>query len=116
MMSFKQYTIADFFEKHYYQGGLSYSQIQAMFEHCTKERYNDYRFFAGIQGIDLDKHTGKQSSQASLDEQQKKQSLPLFRDPSYYDDLSAEEREKLTQEMMNKHRRWVRGKSKIVGS
>ncbi len=117
MMNFPQYKLENFFTKRYYQGGLHYFQIQAMFEHCSKEKLNEYKFFAGIQGIDLEKHIDKQSSQySSLDEQQKKQELPLFRDPSEYDDLSEEEKEELTKKMMGHHKNWAKGKTGITGS
>lgn len=34
------------------------------------------------------------------------QKVPLFRDPSEYDVMSTEEREKETQRMMDLHKRW----------
>jgi hypothetical protein len=111
MTEFNQYSFSHFFERHYYQGGLSYYQIQAMYEHCTRQKYNDYRFFASLQGVDLEKYKNKQSSQTSLDEQQRKQDLPLFRSEEEYDKMDPEEREKLTQEMMQKHKQWVQTKS-----
>ncbi len=116
MRDFPQFTFKNFFLQRYYEGGLCYSQIQELFEFCTKEKYNEYRFFAGIQGIDLDKHTGSttESQSSRLDEQQKKQDIPLFRDPSEYNSLSKEEKEELTAKMKSKHKQWIHSKSGVI--
>jgi len=121
MENFPQYKLWDFYHKHYYQGGLHIFQVQLMFEHVMERKMNDNRFAAALQGIDLDKELkkkGQKTQSQSLDDQQKKQELPLFRDPEEYKDLSQEERERLTQEMMSKHKNWTEGgnKSSTIGS
>lgn len=119
MENFPQYKLADFFNKRYYQGGLHVFQVQLMFEHSMERKHNENRFLAGLQGIDLDKEMkkkGHRTQSESLDDQQQKQDLPLFKDPDEYDNMSQEERDKLTQQMMGKHKQWVQqGKNGIGG-
>lgn len=111
MENFSQYKLSDFYYKRYYEGGLHLYQIQLMYEHIGDRKYNDYRFFASLSGVDLDKELRKEKDQKSvLSEQQKKQDLPLFRDPDEYNEYSQEEREKITEDMKKQHRQWVSGK------
>lgn len=58
------------------------------------------RFQAALHGIDLDKETGEK--------QVKKKATDGFKfgDPDSYKDMSQEEREALTQQMMAKHKAW----------
>jgi len=121
MENFPQYKLWDFYNKRYYQGGLHIFQVQLMFEHAMERKNNEYRFFAALQGIDLDKELkkkGQKTQSQTLDDQQKKQNLPLFRDPEEYKDMSQEERERLTQEMMSQHKNWAESgkKSSTIGS
>lgn len=119
MENFPQYKLHDFFQKHYYQGGVHIYQVQFMYEHIMERKYNEHRFLAGVHGIDLDKELGKKGQKTeseTLDDQQKKQDLPLFKDPDEYDNMSEEERERITQEMKSKHKSWVKqGKTGIGG-
>ncbi len=116
-MNFSQYTLDNFYRKHYYEGGLHLDQIQLMYEHVTQQKYNDYKFFAGLSGIDLDKESKKQSqsSETALEKQQKQQDLPLFKDPNEYANCTQEELNEMTQKMMGKHRQWAHGQSNILG-
>jgi len=121
MESFPQYKLWDFYHKRYYQGGLHIFQVQLMFEHIMERKNNEYRFFAALQGIDLDKELkkkGQKTQSQDLDDQQSKQDLPLFRDPEEYDNMSQEERDRLTQEMMSQHKNWAESgnKSSTIGS
>jgi len=64
------------------------------------------RFQAGIHGIDLDKETGmKRGSQVST-VKGKPADIFKFGDPDSYKNMSQEEREELTQQMMGKHKAW----------
>lgn len=80
-----------------------------MVEFVEKKKYNEYKFFAAISGIDLEKELSKETgdSKSLLENQQKKQDLPLFMDPDDYDNLSEEEREKMTEKMMSRHKNWA---------
>lgn len=119
MENFPQYKLRDFYNKHFYEGGLHIYQVQRMFEHTMERKYNDHRFHAAMQGIDLDKEMkkkGHKTQSEDLDDQQKKQDLPLFRDPDEYDNLSDEEKERQTQEMKKKHQSWAQqGKNPVGG-
>ncbi len=53
---------------------------------------------AAIHGIDIDK--------AKKEKEKEEADGFLFRDPKDYEHLSMEEREKLTQEMLGKHKGW----------
>jgi len=48
------------------------------------------KFFAKLQGVDLDKKA--------------QESKMFFKDPNEYKDLSDEEKSELTQEMLNSHK------------
>ena len=54
------------------------------------------RFFAGLQGIDIDKVKGEV----------KKKNEFLFGDPDDYRKMTAEERENLTKKMKYSHKVW----------
>ena len=88
-----------------------------MYEHIQSEKYNDYCFYAALQGVDLSKNikNTKQSHHVEANRQQGQQELPLFQDPKSYDHLSQEEKDKLTKEMKRKHKKWAQGK-KTVGA
>ncbi len=58
---------------------------------------------ASIHGIDIDKAKKEKEEADSF----------LFRDPKDYKHLSKEEKEKLTQEMMGKHKGWADQKSPL---
>lgn len=115
MKHFPQYRLEDFYRKHYWQGGLHILQIKRMHEYIAEDEKAKNKFQAIIHGIDLDKASKKKGDKKSLDEQEKKQDLPIFRDPDSYDEMSQEERDRLTQKMMRKHRQWAHGTSKSLG-
>jgi hypothetical protein len=63
------------------------------------------RFMAAIHGIDIDKAKKEKEEADSF----------LFRDPKEYKHLSKEEKEKLTQEMLGRHKGWVDRESSLKG-
>ena len=102
--------MTDFYNKHFHQGGFHLYQVQIMLEYIEDKKYNEYRFFAALSGVDLDrdvKKTTKEDRKTILDRQQKNQDLPIFRDPEEYEGLSEEEREQKTKDMMTAHKQWV---------
>lgn len=110
MRYFPQYKLDDFYRKHYYEGGLNLFQIKAMYKFIGNEKEMDCKFQAGVHGIDLDKEAKKSKNKPTkqkFDEIEKKQDIPLFRDPSEYESMSQEEKEQLTQKMMGKHKQWA---------
>ncbi len=118
MENFPQYKLWDFYKKHYYQGGVHIFQVQRMYEHTMDRKYSEHRFYAALQGVDLDKELkkkGHKTQSEELEDQQNKQDLPLFRDPDEYDHLSDEEKEKITQDMKKQHKNWVQQGNTSVG-
>ncbi len=108
MQNFTQYKLDDFYEKHYWEGGLHLFQVQKMYEFVIEQKNTDYKFFAAIQGIDLDKAVNKEKSQSEkFDEMEKKQEIPIFRDPSEYEGYSQEELDKMTKNMKQSHSAWA---------
>ncbi len=116
MMKFPQYKIEHFHYLHFYNGGLHIGQIQSMFQFAVEQKYEKYKFFAALSGIDLDKQNKNKSNVDKLDEQQKKQALPLFRDPKEYESMSQEELNELTNKMMYQHKNWAKKSNKAVGA
>lgn len=112
MEFYPQYRFEDFYRKHYWQGGLALSQVQALYKHAMERKSNEYRFYALLHGADLDKSssTSKQSdnSTPSQPQQPANQSLPIFGDPESYKHMSKEERDELTNKMMSQHQGWAR--------
>ena len=89
-----------------------------MLEYIEDKKYNEYKFFAAISGVDLDKEMRKgkrMDNQERMNKQQEKQALPIFRDPDEFKDLSEEEREEMTETMMKKHKNWVSSRSNEKG-
>lgn len=79
----------------------------------VKEKEMDYRFYATLHGFDLDKDKkgkaddpDRKLTKEELFQEARDSAVPIFRDPSYYDHLTQEEREELTQIMMSKHKIW----------
>jgi len=69
--------------------------------------YEQYKFQAGLQGIDLDKQTGNVSGV----ERETKGNVFTFQDPKNYEKMTKEEREQLTHKMMQGHKQWMNEKT-----
>ena len=76
------------------QGGLTFSQLQVLYDHYQDRRYKEMRFTASMQGVDLDKELAKK----------KEIDMTTFKDPRDYDHLSVKDRRKLTQKMIGRLR------------
>jgi hypothetical protein len=81
------------FSKAFYEGGLTIGQVQSLFELNQDREISRMKFFAKLQGVDIDKQL----------KEKEKESKVKFKDPKDYEKMSKEEREKLTQEMMQGH-------------
>jgi hypothetical protein len=111
-----------------------------LYEHGCKRENNKLMFEAAIHGIDLrepskktekvEKPQNRIRTQSGIEETvERSQSgdeikikrtvhLPMFDDPNKYKNLSPEERQRLTDQMMGIHKKWVgevEAKSKTVG-
>lgn len=69
----------------------------------------EWKFQAGLHGIDLDKEVSESESSKPKTKVRKegKENRMLFRDPSEYENMPPEERERLTQEMMGHWKKWA---------
>lgn len=121
MEHYPAYRLEDFYYKSFREGGITLQQAHILFQHCQKREKDRLRFQGLLHGFDIDKESEekpdkpknkKQTSREfrkKFDEAQKKQSLPIFRDPSEYNNLSKEEKDKLTNKMMAQHKGWAKG-------
>ena len=108
MQAYHQYTLDNFISLRCYEGGLAPAQILCMFNHIVEEKNNDLRFQAALRGIKLeDENKGNESYNNNPHSQTQEPLVPLFKDPEAYSDMSSEEREELTQNMMKRHKNWV---------
>jgi len=114
--NFNQYKLEDFYNKRYYEGGVHLFQLQLMYEFIIEDKNTDYKFQAAVHGIDLDKElkkSNRETTEEKLEKQQKQQDLPIFGDPDAYDNYSEEEKERITKEMMGKHKQWASGENTV---
>ena len=98
---YPSYRLPDFFTKTFLQGGITRNQLMFLFDSADKERYEDHRFMAAIQGIDIeaDSNSEKGSTPGSVDINLEKESF-AFRDPKDYEHLSEGERALMTTDML----------------
>lgn len=81
--------------------------MEALFEGLQRGKLVEWEFHAAIHGVELG---GKKSSTAKHSDPE----VPLFGDPAEYQSMSLEEKEKETEKMQNKHKRWS-GQSFLKG-
>jgi len=82
-----------------------------MFEHSEKRLADMIKFEAKVHGAEI-KEDAASSPQPKPD---KPRNAFLFGDPDAYKDMPQEEREKLTNQMMNRHQIWVQEKKPMGG-
>ena len=97
----------DFHRKRFLEGGITQSQLIFLFESADKERYADFKVYAGLHGIDLDSEDleGNKGSAA------KKRTAYAFGDPAEYENMTDAERETETQHMMSHWKGFKFGKN-----
>lgn len=86
------------------KGGLTYYQIETLFELSSKHRMEEYEIIGAFHGISPSNKDVVPKSQ--LPEGVSDHKKFVFGDPDSYKNLSSEERENLTQEMMGNHKKW----------
>jgi len=95
------YRLEDFYRKSFVDGGVTKDQLLFMFESGDKERYSDQKFAAALQGVDLDGETGATpGSQPPKAAPVQKGDGMLFGSPEDYENMTQEEREAQTTQMM----------------
>lgn len=102
------YKLDDFYRKSYLQGGITLSQVGALFSEIQKAKELDLRFQASLHGVEIKDDLKPQNTQSDS----KEPVIPLFGNPEAYENMSAQDREDLTSKMMNKHRSWSGNKLK----
>lgn len=94
MLAYPQYTIHHIFYKSFKDGGLTFNQVHFLFEAAEGKQFDQMCFDAKLQGVDLRKLV-KNAPSGSLTNQ----GDGIFKDPSAYEDMSQEERDRLTKKM-----------------
>jgi len=82
------------------------------YNRAQEEEYENMKFQAGLQGVDLDKEINKQQT---INTSKGEVTLPgefMFGDPAENEDLSDKEKHDLTEKMMGMHKRWAGNKLK----
>ncbi|MFW6121407.1 MAG: hypothetical protein ACOC80_10990 [Petrotogales bacterium] len=102
------YRIEDVFYKSFKDGGLTLSQIYVLFEETEKRRLEEFKLLGKLLGAEF-KDDGSKNTQKSESENK---GVPLFGDPKQYENMTQEQKEELTKNMMNKHKQWAGGWSK----
>ena len=97
------YTGDHFYKYHSFQGGLTKKQFDFLYDAYQSKLAREYEFQAALHGTSL-KGGKKQSKKEPQSDNTK---VPLFSDPEEYTNISPEEREKMTQAMLGKHRSWA---------
>lgn len=87
------------------KGGLTYTQIETLYELAEKERSEEYKIIGAFHGIDL---SGEKSvPKNELPEGVNEAKHFVFGDPDAYKGYTQEQKEELTQKMMGNHRQWA---------
>lgn len=76
-----------------------------MCDYLYEAEFDKLKIRAAFFGVDLEDKKG-----GTPIKHKKEEDDFTFKDPSEYKDMTKEEREKLTDQMMGKHRKWVSGK------
>lgn len=95
------YTLFDIFQKRWRDGGLTFGQIEVLYDHIQSQLSDEIKFMASIHGFST-KGDGKHNSEIK-DKQNTDNEAPIFGDPDSYNHLSQTEKEELTQKMMKRH-------------
>lgn len=78
----------------------------ALYKGIQENKLKEWKFHAGVHGIDIDGKNTTSSTSTSSTPVQSDPNVPLFGDPESYQSLSDEEREAQTQKMLSKHKSW----------
>ena len=106
------YKLEDIYQKRFCNGGLTQWQIITLYNH-ELNRQIEAQGGSVDQGQTLSANNTPNTQQAK--QKQSANAVPLFGAPEDYAHMSEEEKEKLTQEMMAKHKDWVEKKKPTGG-
>lgn len=97
-------------------GGLTKGQVIILFTHACEDVYNNTRTQAifnsiAVWGKDPGEVSGMQKTKNKVTKIESSSTqptiFPVFESVEKYKKMSPEEREKLTEEMMGKHKQWA---------
>jgi len=94
---------------------LALLQIHALYEYAQKSKLEEWKFQCRMHGIDPDKQEGHSTQSKATTSFQESPEVPLFRDPSEYEHLSKEEKDRITHQMMGAHRKWRQEAARTLG-
>ena len=83
-------------------------QVGALYDEIQKAKEVEFRFQASIHGAEIKDDVNKPQIQSDSN----KPVVPLFGNPEAYENLSDQEREDLTSNMLKQHRSWSGNKLK----
>ena len=119
---YPQYDLDHILNKSFRNGGLTKGQIIILFTHASEAEYNRLRTQAlfnacAVGGEDPENiiqrvKKSSPTSHQSLPDQSTV--FPVFEHPDKYKDLSPEEKEAKTKEMMHKHKVWVQSERTLT--
>lgn len=104
---YNQYRIDDLLNKSFKNGGLTLNQISILYEHAEKRRLDEFKLLGKMLGAEFSDDSEEETTKKKEITEDQNQGVPLFKDPEDYKHMSKEERKKLTQDMMQKHRNWA---------
>ena len=92
------YRLEHIYQRGFRDGGLTFEQVNILFEDYQARLYNQMVFDASLQGIDLNEVAGKKKVESK--------STPAFefQSPEEYKNMPMEARKALTEKMMGKHK------------
>lgn len=82
------------------QGGLTFFQLEGLYHNIQIIKLREFKIQASLHGAEI---KGERSTKEMAQEHE---NVPLFRDPSEYEAMTQEDRDKETQRMMGLHKRW----------
>lgn len=107
VISKTSYRLEHFYTLSFLDGGVTKSQLIELYSQLVKLQNQEVEFNAALHGADI---SGSKEPTAGESKTPQKQSLPVFGDPSEYENLSDAEKEQRTSEMMTSHKEWVKTK------
>lgn len=84
---------------------MSLPQFNYLYEKAIDRKEEELRWQAALQGVDITKSNKKPNSESDTATPDSRPGF-TFGSPDDYAHLSKEERDKITQEMMRKHKAW----------
>jgi len=87
---------------------LTQEQFHSLYEELCGIENRNCIFLAGLQGIDLNSPSSGTSGEK--EPTKKVADIPLFGDPTEYDNMPSTEKAELTSSMLGSHKNWVKHK------